>query len=177
MTRLPRKSRKLEFKGADDNKLVADSWGDPHLRTIVFLHGGGKRATPGAAPRSAWRNRAGMRSPWIYGVMAKATGPSSMPTRILPRTSSAWSPNCQIDRSSLVHRSEDLPLYWPKTGRQAPYAARSCSSTSLLGSDPQGVERIIGFMEAGKAGFDSLVLRLTMPLFGASLDVSVASQT
>ena len=116
----------------------------------------GKRATPGAAPRSAWRNRAGMRSPWIYGVMAKATGPSSMPTRILPRTSCAWSPNCEVDRSSLVHRSEDLP----RLLAQDRPAGALCRALVLVDiaprSDPQGVERIIGFMEAGKAGFNSL---------------------
>lgn len=150
---------RLEFKGVDDNLLVADAYGDPTSPWVIFAHGGGQT-------RHAWKNAARevAKHGW-YAITMDQRGHGD----------SAWTgpDSYSIDRYALDQKAVaaecDRPpaLVGASLGgiagllSEGEFGPDVFSSLTLVDITPtmnqEGVERIMNFMSANMAdGFATL---------------------
>lgn len=148
--------RRLELKGKDGIALVADAYGDPSSPPVLLLHGGGQT-------RHAWGATAGnLAAAGFYAVTMDLRGHGE----------SAWAEGGDYDITAFaadIHAvSESLP------GRPALVGASLGGISSLVCEhdhpvatalvlvditprmDPEGVQKIVGFMKAHPDGFATI---------------------
>ncbi len=154
----PHGPRSTIFRGAGAITLTADDWGRPHHPPVLLLHGGGQT-------RHAWRATAPTLAAQGWRVVAldlRGHGDSDWP---------------DADAYDIDHFAEDLTLVIEQLGR-APVlvgaslggimglAAQLRSDHQLYAAvalvdiaprmEPDGVERVVGFMLAHPDGFATL---------------------
>jgi non-heme chloroperoxidase len=148
----------LDFRGKDGLRLVADAWGDPQAAPVVFLHGGGQT-------RYAWGRtaRAVAASGW-YAVSLDLRGHGE----------SAWADDGDYSAEAFV--ADFLGVISSFAQKPVVVGASLGGITALLAEgesgdpvctalvlvdivprmEPEGVERIVGFMRAAPEGFASV---------------------
>ena len=144
------------FTGKNDNKLVADCWGDPTDPTVVFLHGGGqtRHAWGGTAERMA---AAGWHA---ISVDLRGHGDSDWTSDYTRRDFGG-------DVIEIVAQLGNRPmLVGASLGGISSLFAEDLSDGPLASAlvlvdiaprtNPAGVERILNFMRNGADGFATI---------------------
>ena len=152
----PEAPRRLQFVGAGGLALVADAWGREGDPPVLLLHGGGQT-------RHAWRSTA---------VRLAAAGFHAVTLDLRGHGDSAWADDGDYDIVAFAGDIHAVAMALPQ--RPALVGASLGGLSSLVCQylhpvatavvlvditprmEPEGVERIVGFMQAHPEGFASV---------------------